>query len=141
MHVRRIQRQVFCELLRHGLGPDSVDISHVDRLSCDINKIGGNAMLWYCRFRWHQNTRADDVRRRVLEQHDAGTNKPDKIRGWYNLAGGGSGFLLVDTDDPHELTDLLQPYMDLVSWDVHAVYEVTYQEMVDQIRQKFQTTT
>nr|WP_246868637.1 DUF3303 family protein [Saccharopolyspora sp. ASAGF58] len=77
----------------------------------------------------------------MLEQHDAGTNKPDKIRGWYNLAGGGSGFLLVDTDDPHELTDLLQPYMDLVSWDVHAVYEVTYQEMVDQIRQKFQTTT
>ncbi|MBB5156043.1 DUF3303 family protein [Saccharopolyspora phatthalungensis] len=67
-------------------------------------------------FPLHQNTRADDMRRRVLEQYEAGTNKPDKIHGWYNLAGGGSGLLLIDTDDPHELTDFLQLYMDLVSW-------------------------
>ncbi|MFD0487412.1 DUF3303 domain-containing protein [Saccharopolyspora spinosporotrichia] len=100
----------------------------------------GVAMLWYCRFHWHQNTRADDVRRRVLEQHEAGTNKPERIRGWYNLAGGGSGFLLVDTDDPHELTELLQPYMDLVSWDVHAIYEVPYADMIDQIRQRLEPT-
>lgn len=37
-------------------------------------------MPWYCRFSWHQNTRADDVRCHVLEQHEAGTNRPDKIR-------------------------------------------------------------
>ncbi|MGW3472137.1 hypothetical protein ACWDKQ_27560 [Saccharopolyspora sp. NPDC000995] len=45
--------------------------------------------------------------------------------------------MLVDTCDPHELTDLLQPYMDLVSWNVHAVYEVPYGEMIDQLRQSF----
>ena len=66
-------------------------------------------MLWYCRFRWHPNTTAEQVRRKVVEQHDAGKNHPDKIRGWYNLAGGGAGFMLIETDDPRELTDLLHP--------------------------------
>jgi hypothetical protein len=93
-------------------------------------------MQWYCRFRWNEGTRADDVRRRVVEQHEAGSNKPEKIKGWYNLAGGGSGFLLVETDSAEELTDILQPYMDLVSWDVHAVYELPYTRMIDQFRQQ-----
>lgn len=97
-------------------------------------------MLWYCSFRWHENTRADDVRRRVLEQHEAGTNMQNKIRGWYNLAGGGAGFLIIDTDNPHEVTDLLQPYMDLVSWDVHAIYELPYQQMIDEVRHQLQAT-
>ncbi|MCI2424261.1 hypothetical protein MOQ72_43400 [Saccharopolyspora sp. K220] len=35
-------------------------------------------MSWYCRFTWHQHTRAEDVRRRVLEQHEAGTNLEHK---------------------------------------------------------------
>ncbi len=95
-------------------------------------------MLWYCRFRWHQKTRAEDVRRRVLEQHEAGKNHPEKIRGWYNLAGGGAGFMLVETDDPHELTEILQPYMDLVSWDVHAVYELPYDQMIEEFRRELQ---
>ncbi|SDK75633.1 hypothetical protein SAMN04487820_11259 [Actinopolyspora mzabensis] len=97
-------------------------------------------MLWYCRFRWHENTRADDVRRRVLEQHDLGNNKADKIRGWYNLVGGGAGFLLIESDSPHEVTDLLQPYMDLVSWDVHAVYELPYGRMIEEIRKQLQVS-
>lgn len=41
------------------------------------------------------------------------------------LTGGGSGFFIVDTDDPRELTDFLQPYMDSVSWDVHPIYELS----------------
>jgi hypothetical protein len=93
-------------------------------------------MLWYCRFRWHSGTRAEDVRRRVLEQHDAGANRPDKIRGWYNLAGGGAGFLLVDTDDPRELTEMLQPYMDLMSWDVHAAYELSYDAAIEEFQRQ-----
>jgi hypothetical protein len=97
-------------------------------------------MLWYCRFRWHDNTRAEDVRRRVLEQHEAGTNKPDKIRGWYNLAGGGAGFLLIEADTSQELNDILQPYMDLVSWDVHGTYELSYQRAIEQFRKQLQIT-
>jgi hypothetical protein len=95
-------------------------------------------MLWYCRFRWHDNTRAEDVRRRVLEQHEKGTNKPDKIRGWFNLVGGGAGFLLVEADSSQEVTDILQPYMDLVSWDVHGIYELPYNRAIEGFRKELQ---
>jgi hypothetical protein len=98
-------------------------------------------MLWYCKFTWHSGTTADQVRRRVVEQHDAGTNHPEKIRGWYNLAGGGAGFLLIETNDPSELNEILEPYMDLVSFDVRAVYEMPYQEAVNSLRQKGMATT
>lgn len=93
-------------------------------------------MLWYCRFRWHENTRAEDVRRRVLEQHEAGTNRPDRIRGWYNLTGGGAGFLLIEADSSQEVTRVLQPYMDLVSWDVHGVQELSYGKAIEQFRKQ-----
>ncbi len=97
-------------------------------------------MLWYCRFQWQPHTTTPEVRRRVLEQHDAGRNQPEKIRGWYNLAGGGAGFMLVETDDPRELTGILEPYMDLVNWDVHAVYELSYDETVEEFRRRVQET-
>jgi hypothetical protein len=92
-------------------------------------------MLWYCRFQWHPGTSAEQVRRRVVEQHDAGANRPEKIRGWYNLVGGGAGFLLVETDDAAEVTDLLQPYMDLVSWDVHGIYELPYDATIKRFKE------
>jgi hypothetical protein len=98
-------------------------------------------MLWYCRFKWHPSTLADQVRRRVLEQHDAGTNHPEKIRGWYNLAGGGAGFMLIETENPYELTEILEPYMDLVSWDVHGVYELSYDSLIEQTRSKLASTS
>jgi hypothetical protein len=71
-----------------------------------------------------------------MEQHEAGTNQPDKIRGWYNLAGGGAGFLLVDAADPRDLNGILEPYMDLMSWDVHAVYELRYDQALEEFRQE-----
>lgn len=95
-------------------------------------------MLWYCRFTWHSGTRAHQVRRRVVEQHDAGTNHPEKIRGWYNLAGGGAGFLLIEAKDPRELNEIIQPYMDLMSFDVHAIYELPYDETIKAFRQQLQ---
>ncbi len=86
-------------------------------------------MLWYCRFAWHEGTTTEKVRQRVLRQHAAGTNHPERIRGWYNLAGGGAGFLLIDAADPRDLNPILEPYLDLVNWDVHAVYELAYAEV------------
>jgi hypothetical protein len=91
-------------------------------------------MLWYCRFRWHPNTTAEQVRSRLVEQDSQRADLENKIRMWCNLAGGGAGFMLIDTDDPRELTDILQPYMDLVSWDVHAVYELPYKSTVEGFR-------
>ena len=91
-------------------------------------------MLWYCRFTWHSGTTQQQVRRRVLQQHDAGTNHPERIRGWYNLAGGGAGFLMIESNDPHELNDILEPYMDLMSFDVRGVYALDYDERIAELR-------
>jgi len=96
-------------------------------------------MLWYGRFEWLPGTSAEQVRQRVVAQHDAGAHRPEHLRGGYNLAGGGAGFLLVDTDDPRELTELLQPYMDLVKWNVHAVYELPYEATIEAFRKRMQT--
>lgn len=97
-------------------------------------------MLWYCAFTWYPHTTYQQVARRVVEQHDAGKNYPERIQGWYNMAGGGSGFLLVETDDPREVTAFLQPYMDLMSWDVRAIYAIDYNQRIQAYRQAGQQT-
>jgi hypothetical protein len=71
---------------------------------------------------------------RHLHQHDRGATHPERIRGWYNLAGGGAGFLLVETEAPQELTAFLQPYMDVISFDVHAVYALDYEKQIEELR-------
>jgi hypothetical protein len=91
-------------------------------------------MLWYCAFTWYPHTTREQVAKRVVQQHDAGKNYPERIRGWYNLAGGGSGFLLVETADPRELTAFLQPYMDLMSFDVRATYQFDYAQRIEELR-------
>jgi hypothetical protein len=98
-------------------------------------------MLWYCRFSWHPHTSREQVARRVVQQHDAGANHPERIKGWYNLAGGGAGFLLVETNDPHDLTAFLQPYMDLMDFDVHAIYPLNYDQLIDELRKVAQVGT
>src|SRR5215212_8021479 len=95
-------------------------------------------MLWYCRFKWHAHTTRAQVAQRLVQQHDAGLNNPERIKGWYNLAGGGAGFLLVEYDDPRALTDFLQPYMDLMAWDVRAVYQNDYEATLDAFRRGLQ---
>ena len=75
---------------------------------------------------------------RVVAQHNAGMNHPEKIRGWCNLAGGGAGFMLIETEEPRELTQPLQAYMDLVNWDVHAVYELWYEQKVERFSETAQ---
>jgi len=92
-------------------------------------------MLWYCSFTWYPNTTRKQVAQRIVQQHDAGSNHPERIRGWYNLAGGGSGFLLVEHDDPREITAFLQPYMDLMSFDVRAVYQLDYEKRLRELRE------
>lgn len=92
-------------------------------------------MLYLCEFAWFPGTKREQVATRLVQQHDAGRNQPDRIKGWYNLVGGGAGFLLVDYDDPRELTAFLQPYMDLMSFDVRAITENRYDETVAEMRQ------
>ena len=91
-------------------------------------------MQFYCQFTWFPGTTRENVAQRLIQQHDAGQNNPEKIKGWYNLAGGGAGFLLVEYDDARELTAFLQPYMDLMSFDVRAVTRNAYDETIAQLR-------
>lgn len=91
-------------------------------------------MLFYCAYTWFPNTRPEEVWERVIHQHDRGANAPELIRGWYDLAGGGAGFLLVETDDVRELTSMLRPYMDLMAWDIRALSENRYAETIQEIR-------
>ena len=53
----------------------------------------------------------------------------------------GVGFLLVESDDPRELTAFLQPYMDLMSFDVRAVYGFDYAERIEELRKIAQEAT
>ena len=92
-------------------------------------------MLWYCAFTWYPKTNREEVAKRILQQHDAGKHRGEQIRGWYNLAGGGSGFLIVEANDPKSLTAMLQPYMDLMSWDVRAIYALDYNQQIQELRQ------
>ncbi len=91
-------------------------------------------MLFYCEFTWFPGTTREEVAQRLIEQHDAGANNPDRIKGWYNLAGGGAGFLIVDYDDIGELTAFLQPYMELMSFDVRAINQLNYDERIGVLR-------
>ena len=91
-------------------------------------------MLFVCQFTWYPGVKREEVARRVVAQHDAGANHPERLEGWFNLVGGGAGFLLVDYDEPQELTAFLQPYMDLMSFDVRAVTRNAYDETIAQLR-------
>ena len=91
-------------------------------------------MLFLCQFTWYPGSTREEVARRVVQQHDAGANNPDRIEGWYNLVGGGAGFLLVNYDSPEELTAFLQPYMDLMSFDVRAITRNDYAETIERLR-------
>ena len=91
-------------------------------------------MLYYCEFTWYPGVSREEVAQRVVQQHDAGANSPERIKGWYNLVGGGAGFLLVDYDDPRELTRFLQPYMDLMGFDVRAITENPYESTIEDLR-------
>ncbi len=91
-------------------------------------------MQFLCQFTWFPGTTREQVAVRLLAQHDAGLNNQGRIRGWYNLAGGGAGFLLVEYDDARELTKFLQPYMDLMGFDVRAITELDYDERIQELR-------
>ncbi len=92
-------------------------------------------MLFYCAFTWQPHTTSQKIRERFRQQHEAGTNHPERFRGYYGLAGGGAGFILVEVDNHRDLTEMLQPFMDLVSWDVRAIYEVDYNQVLQQAQQ------
>jgi hypothetical protein len=87
-------------------------------------------MLFYCGYTWQSHATAEQVRARFKQQHEAVANHPERFRAFYGLAGGGAGFIIVEVDNHRDLTPMLQPYMDLVSWDVRAIYPIDYDAII-----------
>ncbi|MBV9121306.1 MAG: DUF3303 domain-containing protein [Chloroflexi bacterium] len=88
-------------------------------------------MLWHCKYTWFPGTTQEKVRERLLEVDAAHGERLRKIlKGWYSLVGGGAGYLLIDTDDALEVGTVILPYMDLMSFDVHAIFERPYDQLI-----------
>jgi hypothetical protein len=41
---------------------------------------------------------------------------------------------MVEANTPEEVSEIVEPYMDLMAWDVHAVSVTDYQATVDGMR-------
>jgi hypothetical protein len=95
-------------------------------------------MLWSCQYEALPGVRAGDLARRFLRQHDAGSNRPDRLRGWYSFASGTGGVLLVEADTPPEVAAIVGPYGDLVRWRVDAAVEVNYNQTMEELRRRAQ---
>ncbi len=95
-------------------------------------------MLFYCRFTWYPGTSRDVVARRVVEQDKIDNSFASRIKSWHTLVGGGAGFLMIEADKPQEVSEILEPYMDLMSWDVHAVTSNSYKEKVAELKRQLE---
>ena len=93
-------------------------------------------MLFYCRFTWFPGVSRAMVARRVIQQHELGTNHPERIKSWYTLAGGGAGFMIIEAAHTGELSEILEPYMDIMAWDVHAIAETPYDETIERMKRE-----
>ena len=40
-------------------------------------------MLYLCQFTWFPGTTRLEVAKRLVQQHDAGENRQERIRGWH----------------------------------------------------------
>lgn len=95
-------------------------------------------MWWYCGYRALPTVRAADLARRFLRQHDAGTNQPSNVRGWFMFPSGVEGFVLIEADTPRQLASVLEPYGRLVEWRVEAVSELNYNQVLEELRRSTQ---
>jgi hypothetical protein len=91
-------------------------------------------MWWYCGYRALPKVRASDLARRFLRQHDAGTNRPADVRGWFTFPSGLAGFVLIEADTPRDVAAMVEPYARLVEWDVQAIAEQNYNQVHEELR-------
>jgi len=95
-------------------------------------------MWWHCEYHALPGTRASDLARRFLRQHDAGTNRQSQLRGWFTFPTGVDGFVLVEADTPRDVATILEPYARLVEWKVEAVSELNYNQTLEELRRSTQ---
>lgn len=93
-------------------------------------------MLWTCSYDALPGVRLESLGRRFLRQHDAGTNSPGTVRGWYVHPGGTSGIVFLEADTPQEVTAVIEPYSSLVSWRVESAVELNYNQVLEEQRSR-----
>lgn len=91
-------------------------------------------MLWYCGYQSLPGVRASQLARRFLRQHDAGSNRPADLRGWFSFPSGTAGFVIIEAETPRDLASVLDPYSRLVQWRVEAVFELIYSMFLEEQR-------
>ncbi|TCO62017.1 hypothetical protein [Actinocrispum wychmicini] len=91
-------------------------------------------MMWYCGYRALPKVRAGDLARRLLRQHDAGTNRPADVRAWFTFPSGLAGFVLIEVGTSREVAAIVAPYAGLVEWDIQAVEDLNYNQTVEELR-------
>lgn len=95
-------------------------------------------MWWHCEYRAHPQVRSSDLARRFLRQHDAGTNRPSQVRGWFTYPSGVDGFVLIEAETPREVATILEPYARLVAWRTEAISELNYNQTLEELRRSAQ---
>ena len=95
-------------------------------------------MWWYCGYQAHPGVRASQLVQQFLRQHDAGTHRQENLRGWYTFPSGLAGFLLLEAETPRDVAKVLAPYSQLVSWQVEAVAELNYNQVLEEFRKSRQ---
>ncbi len=93
-------------------------------------------MLFYAAFTTHPHTTIAQIRDRHDAQYRADALHTERWRGFYGFAGGGAGFLLIEAEDAPTITAILEPYQDLVRWDVRAIQSIDVEAFTDQVRQR-----
>jgi hypothetical protein len=93
-------------------------------------------MLFYCEYTWHPGTNMEMVRARHDRQHKSGELRLDLCRGWYNFAGSGQGFLLVEADDAAKLHNFIFPYADLMVFTARPLTETNIEEAQARIAER-----
>jgi hypothetical protein len=93
-------------------------------------------MLFFCEYTWHPGTNTDMVRARHDQQYKAEALRPELWRGWYNFAGSGQGFLLIEADDAETLHGIIHPYADLMAFTARPLNEINIQEAMERIAER-----
>lgn len=90
-------------------------------------------MIWMCSYQRYDTVTNHQLADRFLREHDSGRNRPAAIRGWYRFADGQGGAILLHTQTADELRLMLEPYSDLVRWQVHGVQEAFYNQILEEL--------
>jgi hypothetical protein len=82
-------------------------------------------MLWFCHYRAHDGVGNKELMDRYGPPGEGESFEMFKgIVAWYAFAGLTEGVVIIDLEDPMELTGILQPCRHLIHWEVKACKQI-----------------